>query len=214
MNENFRREFELYEAESNAKKNVKYIGIGILAFAAVCIGIAGVVFGINGFGADTLANSVTIIEVHDDADIPYVALGDSAEIINIITAETKMVYEYYFPELNFTDFVEAVAPHLLIGASESSLGDLMPGWEIIKFSPREVVARKTILPGTNLAYLLTTRNGYIAVYYEDAIHGGLLKEVTSTSIAGLCADEVSRLERGIYIYGIENLMSALQDFGS
>lgn len=212
MNDNFRREFELYEAEAGAKKTIRYIGIGILVFAAVCVGVVGVAFGINGFGSgEYLANHVTIVEVNDD--ISEIVLNEE-RTRGRVTTETKIVYEYYFPELNFTDFVEGFAPPLLIGAAEHDLGALMPGWELVRFSELEVIARKTILPGNNLAYMLTTRNGYIAVYYEDTVHGGILKEVTGTSIVGLSDDDIARLERGIHIYGIENLMNALQDFGS
>ena len=210
MNEEFKREFELYEVESNFNRSVKHVVIGFLVFVTVC---AGVVLGFNGFGsADALSNSAAV-PIYEGEYISGVALSE-APPQNRITAETRMVYEYYFPELNFTDFVESLPPSSLIGFSESSLRALMTDWEIIKFSSEEVIARKTVFPQSSMVYTLTVKNGFLAVYYEDAIHGGILKEVTSIPVAGLSEAEIDRLERGIIIHGLENLMRALQDFGS
>ena len=211
MNENFKREFELYEVESNFNKSIKFVVIGFLIFVTVC---AGVVFGFNGLGsAESLPNSITTAPMNDGSDISGVVLSESPPQ-NKITAETRMVYEYFFPELNFTDFVESPPPPSLIGLTESGLTALMTEWEIIRFSPGEVVARKTVFPESSMEYILTTKNGFLAVYYADAIHGGILKEVTSIPVAGLSEDEITRLERGILIHGIENLMRAMQDYGS
>ena len=211
MNKEFKREFELYEVESNFNRSVKYVVIGFLVFVTVCVGV---IFGFNGFGsADALSNSVVAAPMNDGEGISGVALSEMPPQ-NKITAETMMVYEYYFPELNFTDFVEALAPSSLIGFSENSLRALMTDWEIIKFSPEEVIARKTVFPQSSMVYTLTVRGGFLAVYYEDNIHGGILKEVTSIPVAGLSEGEIVRLERGIIIHGLEALMRALQDYGS
>ena len=211
MNEDFKREFELYEVESNFNKRVKYVVIGFLAFVTVC---AGVIFGFSGLGSDeSLSNSVAGAPMNYSSDISGIVVSETPPQ-NKVTAETRMIYEYFFPELNFTDFVEAPPPPSLIGLTESGLIALMTDWEIIKFSPREVVARKTVFPESSMTYILTTKDGFLAVYYEDAIHGGILKEITSIPVAGLSEDEIDRLERGILIHGIENLMRAMQDYGS
>ena len=211
MNEEFKREFELYEVENNFNRSVKYVVIGFFVFVTVC---AGVVLGFNGFGsADALSNSAAAVQMNDGEGISGMPLSE-APPQNRITAETRMVYEYYFPELNFTDFVEAFPPSSLIGFSEGSLRAVMGDWEIIKFSPEEVIARKTVFPESSMVYILTMKGEFLAVYYQDDIHGGILKEVTSIPIAGLSEAEIDRLKRGIIIHGLENLMRALQDYGS
>ena len=62
-------------------------------------------------------------------------------------------------------------------------------------------------------YVVTTLDGYIAIYYAEE-QGGGLKEITSTSISALGQEELARLAIGIRIYSEESLVRLLQDYGS
>ena len=60
-------------------------------------------------------------------------------------------------------------------------------------------------------YKLGTDHGFVAVFYAES-HA--LKERTKTPASALSPEEHERLTNGIYIYTEEQLVRALQDYGS
>ena len=62
-------------------------------------------------------------------------------------------------------------------------------------------------------YVLGTDHGFVAVFYAMD-ENQALKERTSTPESSLSPEERERLAGGIYIYTEEQLISALQDYGS
>lgn len=65
-------------------------------------------------------------------------------------------------------------------------------------------------------YLLGTDHGFVAVFYVNDNQGQnqILKERTRTPESVLSPIERERLQRGIYLYNEEQLVKALQDYGS
>ena len=69
---------------------------------------------------------------------------------------------------------------------------------------------------TSPRYLLGTDHGFVAVFYVNTGTGQSqrLKERTRTPESSLSPVERERLQRGIYLYTEEQLVKALQDYGS
>ena len=62
-------------------------------------------------------------------------------------------------------------------------------------------------------YLLGTDHGFVAIFYINN-DSPILKERTQTPESILSPEEQKRLANGIYIYTEEQLVRALQDYGS
>ena len=62
-------------------------------------------------------------------------------------------------------------------------------------------------------YVVTTTNGYLAIYHAEK-NGGGLKELTTTTVCTLSPEEQELLAKGIRIYSEEALARLLQDYGS
>ena len=64
-------------------------------------------------------------------------------------------------------------------------------------------------------YILTTDHGFVAVFhFSESSPRGHLKERTLTPESALSPEERQRLRSGIYIYTEEELVRALEDYGS
>ena len=63
-------------------------------------------------------------------------------------------------------------------------------------------------------YLLGTDHGFVAVFSISDSNTQVLIERTSTPEIALSPEERKRLENGIFIYTEEQLVKALQDYGS
>ena len=63
-------------------------------------------------------------------------------------------------------------------------------------------------------YLLSTDRGFVAVFNLSDDMELTLRERTRTPESALATDERERLSKGIYLYTEEQLLRALQDYGS
>jgi len=131
-----------------------------------------------------------------------------------ITPSTKMTYEYYYPEDNVTEKYEDQPPYFLIDYTLKDMQRVYPNWEIIYFSDREVVMRKTISGPSNQRYIIKENEGYIAVFYDRENEGLVLKEVTRKPVESLNEEEKASVKEGIRVVGKERLDRALEDYTS
>ncbi len=131
-----------------------------------------------------------------------------------ITPSTKMVYEYYYTEDGVTQTLEDVPPYFLLDMTLEDMKKVYTDWQIISFSSKEVVMRKSLEAKSNEQYIIGENNGYVAVYYKEPQHGIILHEVTNTPISALPLEERERLQEGISVTGDENLYKILSDYTS
>lgn len=131
-----------------------------------------------------------------------------------ITPSTKMVYEYYYTEDGVTQTLEDVPPYFLLDMTLEDMKKVYTDWQIISFSSKEVVMRKSLEAKSNEQYVIGEKNGYVAVYYKEPQHGIILHEVTNTPVSALPLEERERLQEGISVTGDENLYKILSDYTS
>ncbi|MDD3571092.1 MAG: BofC C-terminal domain-containing protein [Lachnospiraceae bacterium] len=131
-----------------------------------------------------------------------------------ITPSTKMVYQYYYTEDGVTEVQEDVPPYFMLDLTLSDVSKYYTAWDIVSFSPKEVVLRKTIEGESQQRYVVGQKDGYVAVYYEEEQDGVSLKEITGISVDGLSEDEKIRLNQGIKIVGDEALARTLENYSS
>ena len=131
-----------------------------------------------------------------------------------ITPSTKMVYQYYYPSDDVTETAEEVPPYFLVGLTRSDMETIYQEWELLSFSPKEVVLRRTVEGNSHERYIVGVKNGYVAVFYEEEQNGVSLKEQTNIPVSSLDEEEQKRLAEGILVVGKDRLAQVLQDYGS
>ena len=130
-----------------------------------------------------------------------------------ITPSTKMVYQYYYPSDDVTETAEEVPPYFLVGLTRSDMETIYQEWELLSFSPKEVVLRRTVEGNSHERYIVGVKNGYVAVFYEEEQNGVSLKEQTNIPVSSLDEEEQKRLAEGILVVGKDRLAQVLQDYG-
>lgn len=131
-----------------------------------------------------------------------------------ITPSTKMVYQYYYTEDGVTEVQEEIPPYFMLDLTLSDISKYYTNWDIVSFSPKEVVMRKTIVGQSQQIYVVGQKDGYVAVYYEEEQEGVSLKELTGIPVDGLSEDEKLRLNQGIKVMGNEELARTLENYSS
>lgn len=201
------------------KKGKAWLGVknkkalGFVAFAIFCgfIGAGmGYAYTMAKYGKGTAhpeeQQKAAVIEEHE-----YKPTSVAEEKI---TPSTKMVYQYYYTEDGVTEVQEDEPPYFMLDLTLSDISKYYTAWDIVSFSPKEVVLRKTIVGESQQRYVVGQKDGYVAVYYEEEQDGISLKEITGIPVDGLSEDEKIRLNQGIKITGDEALARTLENYSS
>lgn len=133
---------------------------------------------------------------------------------NTINESTKMVYQYYYKDEGKMEESEEVPPYFLLGFDFNDMLEYYPDWQIVSFSGEEVVMRKIVDEKKENSFIITQKDGYIAVYYEDENKGEILYQMTETPISVLTQEEQVRLNDGIIVKGEYELTKILAEYTS
>ncbi|MCL2854634.1 MAG: hypothetical protein FWE21_03335 [Defluviitaleaceae bacterium] len=138
-------------------------------------------------------------ENHDDDGIIRISLA------------TVMVYEYYDPATSTFERFEEVPSPILLGKSRDDVASMFVDWRILSFTSEQVHLRQNDAL-EHRKFIISAHEGFVAVFYDNDQRS--IKELTNRPIHTLAQEEQVRLEKGISVTGNEELMRALEDFGS
>ncbi|MBO8434620.1 MAG: hypothetical protein IAC55_04775 [Tyzzerella sp.] len=147
-------------------------------------------------------------EINDNDELEMV-IAD-----NKISESTKMVYQYYYKDESLLEESEEVPPYFLIGFDFNDMLEYYPDWQIVSFSGKRVVMRKIVDTKNDENFVVTQKDGYIAVYYEDSESQRTLYEITETPVSTLTQEEQVRINDGIIIKGEYELAKVLAEYNS
>ena len=133
---------------------------------------------------------------------------------NKINPSTKMVYQYYYADEGTTKVSEDVPPYFMLGLTLDDMVKYYTNWDIVSFSPQEVVMRKTVYGDDSQSYFVCEKDGYITVYYEENGEKSSIKEITSIDTNGLSDEEKERLKKGFSVVGDYSLNRVLENYSS
>ena len=131
-----------------------------------------------------------------------------------IHAGTKMIYQYFYTRDRVTKKHIELAPDFLQGLDLEQLKSIYTGWQVVFFSPDQVVLRCSIDGLSSETYVLGEEEGFLAVFYEDEKKNLHLKERTELPLSALPEGEARQIQEGMRVIGEENLAKVLADFMS
>lgn len=108
------------------------------------------------------------------------------------------------------DYVEI--PEELVNLTKEELEKQYKDWQVEKFTPLDVILTKEIEGSCKEHYILKEQDGVIAIYEEKENGEELLKEITGISTEYLTENDRMEIEKGIKVYGKENLNSLIEDY--
>jgi len=200
----------------------KYLRLCVVLMMAALAGF-GIGFVIsfgNGGGGESLASAeLAAAALFADDVQDYSADSDIADAAPmpvyppIITAETRMVYDFYCAETEDYDRVEEYPAEALLGMTKAELANKFADWQVVSFDNARVYLRQNRAIEYR-RFIIGVHEGYIAVFYDNSDDLRGIKELTNRPIAALPQEEQERLLEGIRVTGNEELMRALEDFSS
>lgn len=139
-------------------------------------------------------------------------------VVETLYADEKVSYnasfaiKKYYEGCGHFKFNYAELPKEIINLSKDELRKLYSDWNIEKFSSNEIVLSKDIDTMCDEHFVLKLGKDNIEIY--KSLENGKQKLYKSTNISRdyLTNVDIEKLEEGIYVYGISNLNSAIEDF--
>ena len=164
-------------------------------------------------------NNVKLNTIKEDINIE---LEDNYSVKNDISIQTTtkeekispnavLVLKKHYEECGHTIKQYSEIPQEFVNQTEEEFSKEYTNWTIEKFEPLEVVLIKNEQGLCDEHYVLKEEDGLIVVYKE--INGELqIEEITGISVGYLTQEDKLKLEKGIKVYGKEELNSVLEDY--
>ncbi|MEA4973936.1 hypothetical protein SDC9_94154 [bioreactor metagenome] len=142
----------------------------------------------------------------DGKDYEEVSANDGLKETALFT------YEFYNETTEATDSLQGECPIELVGKNMSDVKAYYSDWQVMSFSPNNVLLRKIIGVNDDERYVVGVYDDYVAVFYENTEDG--IYMMTDIPISGLEHDKQVMLNDGIYVEGKDRLRRILEDYSS
>lgn len=139
-------------------------------------------------------------------------------LIETLAEQEKISYnatfalKKYYKSCGHFKFNYSELPKEVINLTKEELQELYPDWKVEKFSSSEVVLSKDIDEMCDEHFVLKLGEDNIEIYKNSKDGEEELYKSTNISKRYLTNVDIQKLKEGIYVYGIGNLNSAIEDF--
>lgn len=192
---------------------ILYIAVLVLGFAFVC-----------GYYIYKIPKKETIIQEEQLAKQDFNVYNEmnnvlSQEVLatNVreedkVSPNATLILKTNHKECGHTTKEEVDVPPEMVNKNQEEVSEMYPQWNVIGFSPDEIVLYREVEGICNEHYVLKDREGFLAIYTINENGEEKLKEVTSISLEYLPQDDIDKIREGIEATGNEELNSILEDF--
>ena len=136
--------------------------------------------------------------------------GQLVTSVKTIGPETEMVYEYFYKQDAVVKEQKEPAQDYLQGLTLQELTDLFVGWQVVYFSPEQVVLRCEI-DGKSTEHYLWVKETDLWQFFMRPGYEHSFKGADGYSTGGFTGDRSPAAERRLKIEGEENLAKILAD---
>ena len=195
----------------------RYVRAIIFLFVCLVFCATGLYFGYNKFKKPVENNDFILETEYAENEPVYNPITAAVNDVNSsikINIDTEIVYEYVHKEDKSVSVKKDNTPYFLVNKTLEEISYLFSSWDIIKFEQDEIILRKEINTTSTQKYIISVLDGYVAVFYDEALDGNRLKEVTEMPINTLPQEDIDRLLIGIKATGEDELIRLLEDYSS
>lgn len=143
---------------------------------------------------------------------------EQEEIENVSSNEDKvstnaiLILKKFYTKCEHTlnEYVEL--PQELVNMTEEEVKEQYPDWEVIGFTPEQIILYKEFDDVCGEHFKLRVEDGKISVYIVNSDGAESLYEKTDISSEYLTETDLINMENGLEIYGKEELNKIIEDF--
>lgn len=129
-----------------------------------------------------------------------------------ISPNAKLVFEELCLGCNHNIIQEIVAKEDVVNKNEYEISEVFDDWEIKKFSSDNVIFYKEVNKMCGNDYIIKEKDGFVCVFKISEDGNEELYEQTQLETKYLSEIDISELEKGIKVNGIEKVNKILEDY--
>ena len=131
---------------------------------------------------------------------------------NVVSPNTKMVFKEYYKSCGHEEVIEQEVSEEVVNMYEEQIKEKYSDYQIQEFSKDQISLYKEKEGLCDKHYLLIEEEGYLAIYKLE--NSGEKELMSKTNISSEYLTDVDniQLKQGIYVYGLDELNKALEDF--
>lgn len=154
----------------------------------------------------------------NNPDISFSTQNTTGNIVETLSEDEKVSYnatfalKKYYKGCGHFKFNYSELPKEIVNLTKEELENLYSDWNVEKFSSNEVVLSQELDETCDEHFVLKLEDNNVEVYKTLSNGDEKLYKSTNISRDYLTSVDIEKLEKGIYIYGVGNLNSAIEDF--
>ena len=129
-----------------------------------------------------------------------------------VSPNASLIFKTKYRECNHTIKEVVDVPIEFVNLTAEELQNSYSDWEIISFSPKEIVFYKEEEGICNEHYSIKQDDGMISIYKINSNNEEVLFRNTDIAVEYLAEEDKDKLKKGIKVYSKEELNLALEDF--
>lgn len=187
----------------------------VILFLIIVI-IVAVFVGVSIYKAQDKNDNIKQEEPNTENRIDNVVKNDVSIDINSeeekISPNATLILKKTYKECGHSIKDYASIPEELVNLTKDQLEEQYKEWQVEKFTPLDITLVKEIEGTCKEHYKVKLKDGVIAIYEEKVDGSEVLKEITGISTEYLTENDKMELEKGIKVYGKEELNSMIEDY--
>ncbi len=193
------------------KRTIVIFMVAIIAIILILLAI--LIYNLNkstDIGQSPNTNSVSPTQNFDNANIVNVLETNSSEIT--ISPNASITFFKYYRDCGHNIKSKEFITNSMVNMSQDEFSKLYSDWQINKFTSTEIELFKEFAGTCGEHYLVKSNDGYVCIYNIKDDNSFELKESTDIAVKYLSNDDISELEKGVILYGKENLNAYIENF--
>lgn len=147
-----------------------------------------------------------------------VNFSNSLDTISTASTEEKVspnaefALKKYYNECGHFKFEYAKLPEELVNLTKEEVEDFYDDWEVEEFSANKIVLVKEISSLCDEHFIIKLGEKYVQIFHLESDGNLVLYKTTDISRDYLPAEDIAKLEQGMYVFGEGKLNSIIEDF--
>lgn len=143
---------------------------------------------------------------------------NSDEVVETASSEEKLspnaefALKKFYNECGHFKFEYAELPKELVNLTKEQIDSYYSDWKVDEFSSNRLVLVKEIASLCDEHFIIKLGEKYVQIFHLESDGNLVLYKTTDISRDYLPQDDISKLEKGIYVFGAGKLNSVLEDF--
>lgn len=129
-----------------------------------------------------------------------------------VSPNAEFALKKYYNECGHFKFEYAKLPEELVNLTKEEVEDFYDDWKVEEFSANKIVLVKEISSLCDEHFIIKLGEKYVQIFHLESDGNLVLYKTTDISRDYLPAEDIAKLEQGMYVFGEGKLNSIIEDF--